>query len=564
MTKSTLPEGIKGFECRFSVYCPPPEPGMPDYHFVKEVTHHTDGTVTRGLRGIRDYKRPFWVTKKGARNHKDKKEWEHLENLELYTSTQTNLIYNAARALGQPGYRGDLRTLANSPYLYGTDLLSTAAIKRSYQDKFPELLTPATNAVIDTETDMLHGTEEIVMCTLTMKDKVFTVVKNSFLQGRTDVKNQLHGLLKLHLQEHVTQRGIQWEVVFVEREVDTVLLCLAKAHEWKPDFLSIWNMDFDIPKMLRALEKAGIDPAQVFSDPSVPKEYRHFRYKKGPSQKVTASGLVTPIKPAARWHTVYCPASFYVIDAMCAYRHIRTGSAEETSYSLDAILKKHGLDGKLNFDEAEGMTGADWHIFMQDKYPLEYIIYNVFDCVAMEILDEIINDLSVVLPMFSGCSDFENFKSQPRRLVDSLHYFCLQEKRMVIASTSKDMKVAFDSETIGLDEWIVTLPAHLVIDDGARNILEDKWLRTNIRAHVGDLDVTASYPNGGCVFNISKETTARELISIEGVSETVRRAQGTNLSGGHTNAVEIVCGLYGLPSLRQLAEAFEEELALTV
>jgi len=90
---------------------------------------------------------------------------------------------------------------------------------------------------------------------------------------------------------------------------------------------------------------------------------------------------------------------------------------------------------------------------MQEKYPLEYTVYNMFDCISMEILDEITNDLSISLPMFTGCSDFADFKSQPKRTSDKLHYFCLRNKR-VVGSVSQEMATDMDDLTVGLGDWI--------------------------------------------------------------------------------------------------------------
>lgn len=77
----------------------------------------------------------------------------------------------------------------------------------------------------------------------------------------------------------------------------------------------------------------------------------------------------------------------------------------------------------------------------------------MFDCISMEVLDEKTNDLSISLPMFSGCSDYENFKSQPKRTSDKLHYFCLRNKR-VVGSVSKEMSTDMDDVTVNLDGWI--------------------------------------------------------------------------------------------------------------
>lgn len=560
-------------ECRFAVFCPPPDrDGQTDLHVVKEIVHHADGTTSPNLRFIYNYKRPFWITNKGMRNHKQKKEWESLENVRRHECTQSQLVRAVTRAIGKPWLdngRGDMRKImrkiARDPYIYGTDILSTAIIKRYYQDRYPDHITPYTAAMYDTETDVIRGTEEIIMGTLSFQKRVFTAIAKVYLEQKLadgiDVLAELHKKLHHYLGPYVEKRQIEWEVIIVDHEYQIVEECFKRAHAWQPDWVAVWNIDFDMQKSIRALEKAGIHPKDVFSDPRVPKHFRHFRYKQGSNQKVTASGKVTPIKPAAQWHTVYCPASFYFIDAMCAYKHIRTGKQEEPSYSLDAILDKHLGIRKLKFEEAEGLVKLDWHKFMQEKYPLEYVIYNVFDCVSMEELDEKTNDLRYQLPLFSGHSDFEHFRSQPRRLVDDLHYFVMNAG-YVIASTSDEMADDYDEETIGLDGWIVTLPAHLVVDNGLQVILENHNLRTNIRAHVADLDVSASYPNGGAVFNISKETTHRELIEIEGVAEIDQRMEGINLSGGHTNAVEFCTTLYKLPTFDELLAEFEVDMDL--
>lgn len=72
------------------------------------------------------------------------------------------------------------------------------------------------------------------------------------------------------------------------------------------------------------------------------------------------------------------------------------------------------------------------------------------------------------------------------------------------------------------------------------------------------LDVKSSYPVGGVTANVSRHTTVRELISIEGVNEHDRRIQGLNLSGGKSNAVEFSHVIYKLPSLRELSDIYDK------
>lgn len=565
MSQAFRKEDVVGFECRHVVHMPALEPGGTDLHFVKEVVHVKDpvtGVVklVPNTRFIKNYKRPYWVTKKGFQNHEDKKEWEKLERLEKRECVQSELLHHAANSLGTPYFKGNLRKLAQNQYLYGADILSTACIKRQYQDKYPDLITPSSVACFDTETDVLHGTGQIIIATLSFKDRIICAVQRSFVQGLADVEGEYDRISRKYLGDEFEQRKAKVEFVVVDKEIDILKKIFERAHQWQPDFIAIWNIEFDMGKMLEACTRANVRPADLFCDPSIPKHARFFDYVPGPKQKKTASGKMSAIPPPMQWHTAFHPASFYFIDAMCAYKQIRMGEAEEPNYKLDSILDKHLKKRKLSFEASGHLSGIDLHVFMQSEYQIEYIVYNNWDSMSMESLDEETDDLSLTLSMFSGCSDFTSFRSQPRRRVDDLHFFC-QQNGLAIGTTSNDMSDEFDEMTMGLDGWIITLPAHLVLDNGLRCIKEIPSLRTNIRGHVGDLDVSASYPNGGAVFNISKATTHREIHKIEGIEEYDQRMQGINLSGGASNAVEFCTAMYGLPSLKVLTADFKREIA---
>lgn len=487
MRNNNLPakEDILGYECRFAVFSPGNRYSQRDLHVIKEIIHTKDGREIPHLRKVYDYKRPFWVAKPGQRKYEQPREWEDIEHLRKFETTQSRLGSSIAKALGKPGFSGDIRSLYKSPYLYGADILSTALIKQKYLSTFPDIFSPYSVACFDTEKDMKLGTDEINMATISFKERVYTAIDKSFFEGHTDVINRLHRAMDKYLGEYVKKRNIKWEVEIVDSDVEVIKRCMNKMHEWKPDFMAIWNIDFDMPLMEKSLRNKGIDPADVFSDPSVEKEFRFFKYKQGPNKKVTDSGTVVPLKPAEQWHTVYTPCSSYFIDAMCVYQKIRMQEGSEPSYALDAILNKVLGIRKLNFKEAEHLEKADWHIFMQTKYPFEYVIYNVFDCISMEELDEVTNDLSYTLPFFSEMSDFANFKSQPRRLVDKLHFECLENNK-VIGVTSELLKSEFDSKVVPLTDLIVTLPAELRTNDGLKCIKENPNLTTNIYPFTAD------------------------------------------------------------------------------
>jgi hypothetical protein len=128
-----------------------------------------------------------------------------------------------------------------------------------------------------------------------------------------------------------------------------------------------------------------------------------------------------------------------------------------------------------------------------------------------------------------------------------------------MATTGEDKEGNFDDKVLGLSDWIITLPAHLVEDNGLTCIEEDPYLSTNARGHVADLDVSASYPNGQCVANVSKETTRKELTSIEGIELHKQMMSTINFSGGQTNAAEFCQTLMNFPSFPKLLDIIKQK-----
>ncbi len=556
-------EDVVSKECRFVTYVKNPTPDEPDLHVVKEILHMKDGTTIPNLNFLYDAPRPYWVTKKGFRNHKQHKEWEKQERLTRNECPERLLVQRIAAAIGMPWFRGNKRKLYECPYIYGVDIESTNVIKRAYDDKYPIDPTPWTVAEFDIETDMTTDEDQgkiPTMGTLTFKHRMFTVVVKDYFKGYANACERVEKLTMKYLGKWITERNIKPEIVVVETPMDMFKLIFQKAHEWEPDWLSIWNMEFEMDRFMEMCEKYDVDPASILCDPRVPVSYRSFDYIKGKEQKVTSSGKVTPVKPSGRWHTVKAPASFYIIDQMCVYKQTRMGEQEESSYSLNAIMEKDLGFGKLEIEEAKHIehATADWHYYMQKNHPLEYVVYNRFDCLGPELLDEKTKDLALTLPSMAKTSNFSRFPSQPRRTCDDLHWELLGWG-LVMGVTSSNVADEYDDETLSRDDWIITLKAALVADNGLKIIEELPDTPSSVYAMVADLDVSASYPNGEIALNTSKETTVREIIKIGDVPEEVFRMQNMCLSSGHVNAVDYCASMMGFPTHFQMLEAYQAD-----
>lgn len=568
MTISYSKEDVVGFECKHTHYVEANDRSPNDLLFVKGQIHLKDGRRVPHTFFQENLKRPFWITRELHRNHKDKKEWEYESKLMRYDSTQVNLVKNAARALGRAiPMNGQLRSLARSPYLYGCDITPGALMKRHFMDKYPELVSHNTVAVSDTETDVLlnegePGYEEIIMQSTTFKNRVYFAATKSFFKGwdLDKVPGLIREAMERYAGKYMAERKIELEIELLDNAGQVASENLKRLHEWKPDFLTFWNMDFDISKMEQALVNYGFDPAREWSDPSIPERYRSYNYKRGANQKKTASGKVMPLSPAEQWHTVYAPSSFYVLDSMCVYLKMRIAKGKQPSYALNSILAKELKDiQKLDFDKVnEAEDGKRWHQIMQREHKIEYCAYNIFDCIAVELLDEKTTDLAMQISSQCEHSEYFKFPSQPRRTCDDLH-FIVQEHGRICATTSDEMVDELDGYLLGHDNWIVTLRSDLIHDDGIELIEELPGFKSMYRRDVADLDVGGTYPNEEWLFNISKETTANELCRIVGVPESLQRATGINLSGGYVNAVETYTTVFGAPNFDQVLAYYRGE-----
>lgn len=575
MQRPVPKEEIKALECKHATYCRSRDGSKDDLLVVKENIHTHDGRAIPHLQLVKNYKRNFYITKPGFRKHEQKKEWEDIERLQKYTTTQAKMLDDIARAMGRPGMRGGLKTFGRSPYLYGSDITTPTLLKYQYQTRFPDAVTDNTVSVIDIETDVVEGHGRPIYVAITYRDKAFIAVTQEFIKDLPNPIEKLHKKAHELIGDHIKARNIQLEVIVARDAGEACHEAIQRAHRWKPDFLTAWNKDFDIPRIAQALEEYGYDPAETFSDPIVPKRFRKFNYRQGAAQKVTASGLITPVHPADRWHVTECPASFYVIDSMCLYKRIRLAAQNETSYSLDFQLNKHLGVRKLKFDDLieEDSGTLAWHETMQKHHKIEYGVYNIFDCIGVELFDEKVRDLAQTITVQAGVSDYGIFNKQPKRLVDQLYFFCLDRGKVVSAcsddmvekivkrnpETGEETTDELDRYVLSMRNWVITLPSHLTVDNGLKMVNELPEVRSLARANVADLDVAAAYPHAQLFLNMSKETTLRELSRVKGIDEETQRMEGINLTASHVNAYEFCVTMLQAPKFDELLADFTKE-----
>jgi len=91
-------------------------------------------------------------------------------------------------------------------------------------------------------------------------------------------------------------------------------------------------------------------------------------------------------------------------------------------------------------------------------------------------------------------------------------------------------------------------PATMTYLDTASEAAADEM----IKRYVFDADAVSAYPSSIFAANVSKDTTAREILSVEGVTEEVMRLSNINFMFGKVNQVTYMSNMCNYPTLEEL------------
>jgi len=572
------PEDVVSKECKHVAYATDDEQ-QNDYVLVKEVIHTKDGRRIPHIFGKENVRRPVYVTRKEFRNHKEKKEYEQKGKCQEIMTTDVNMANALQMGLGAsfPDPRKKLRQVCTSPYVYWADLPVTSWIKQKYLAKWPDGVTPNRLCVYDVETREEDKSRDPWLMSFVLDDEIhFFCTKDYAMRMGKGWEDRLVSKAQ-ELLSKITFREKNKKTDEIEIVTKDVLagykiftyeclnsgLCVQRMfeeiHPRLPDLMVAWNHEFDISRMMEALDRSGIRPEDVFSHPSVPEKYRRVWFKKDLASRETESKSLTKA-PSQQWHVLYCMASFYFVDAMSLFRSLRVHEGQRPSYKLNAILDTELGLNKLDIPGLPYEEKLEWHLRAQRDFSLEYCVYNIFDNLMIVLLDKKTNDLSSAISILAGYSMYDIFPSLPKRICIAFTYY-LYAQDLVIGCVGSAMRNEYDDEVISTTGWIVTLTACMNSENGLNVLKELPQFYSAFRGQTADADLTQAYPSATNMMNQSRETTLIELLSVHGVSEEMRRRAGVNLTAGRVNAMDIANNFFLLPDKDTVLEVFNARVA---
>lgn len=562
-----------------------------DAVIVKVHMHEPDGTVVPKLKLEDKLIRPYWLTKPQCRNHEFKKEWELVKNLDRYDVPNYRLEDELSNSLNGPTYgrsrRRGLTDLCSSPYVYGADMHIECLLKKKYQVEFAKSgksITKTTSGFLDIETDMFDGkghTPNII--SVTHENKVYTAILDKFfvmpngdgtfrrgnleefkILAKETLDHHILELLTEHTKKHkkspllkrLAASPFEYEYYIGETPLSLIQWIFSKIHENKTDFIGIWNLDFDIPKIMNEIKNSGARWEDIFCPPELPKKYRYVKYARDEKE---AADIYK------KWHWLHATSYSQFIDSMCLYRILRTVKGIETGgMSLDNVLKGNDLGGKLTFKDddpaTDDMSGADWHRHMQRNEAYKYIMYNQFDVISIQLMEWKNDDLGS-MNVLGGISRLCKWTRQTRKVSDALYFDALEaEEPMVTASPgSKDVMFTKYDALMQKVGGAVLRPERTT-NIGLRIFSDRPDIVTFLHNFVSDVDFTGMYPNADVVANISKETKISSAVQIEGFSKGATQNFYSLMISVHENAVLIGSTYFNLPTYETMDSKFETYL----
>jgi len=538
-----------------------------DLTCAKITNIHEDGSRSNSFISMENYKQPYWIVKEQHRTFKQHKDYIEERLVREYKGPRCKIPFEVKKQLfGMADYKASIHDVKKFPHVFGLDQTPPVHLKRAYFQRYEEYQQKEqySMAAYDVEGDMFKPGVPIMMASVTLKDKAFFAAVRSWYGEKDDatILRKLKEAENEHLASHLIRRGCKVEYLLVDTPGQVAAACVAKFHEWEPDWVSSWNAVYDMQANERALEEDGYNLADVYSDPSIPKDFRHYRLDVGRTHKVKENGDRTPLEWQDRFPSIRTMAKWQWADAGSVYAIKRFPFGKLESYALQAIADREKVPGKLYTKEgAEHDVGSpQWHRYMQKNHKYIYSMYNICDNFVIEEINEATLDFTLSLPMLLRYSEYFNFVSQPSLISDTLS-FIARDQGYVWGSTPSQRDKYFTDRLPTLGDWIALL-------DTEKNAPKGRLLFSGLydvisqgRSSTSDLDVEGAYPTGTLALNVGAKTTQMEVFAIQGADSMKFREIAVNYaSSPQANAIGLSHDLFRFPLVSQMQSVFEKAL----
>lgn len=359
-----------------------------------------------------------------------------------------------------------------------------------------------------------------------------------------------------------------YDIRFTNKEEEVIMNINKKIFsEINPDFLLIYNAQFDINQQMTRLKELGINPKEM------------FRYKdEADYVYINTKNQNQEFKKRYHYFDIHNPTK--IVDQMLLYYQLRAGNSY-AKYSLDATANREVGVGKLDYSHICNWIGD----FPYTDYKT-FLIYNIVDTISMIFIDMVTLDLfSVVYDRLDSCVEWNKVTKSIPSVSNAYDFYpeldgyirgCNTNKLMINLNKKQLDKVTRGNKGLreSIEKLQITAKSKKKEDNPYRiegglvtspNKIKSHIKETNLYkipvktwfkfANLIDYDATSMYPSNNKVNNASKDSLVGKISKINGkYRENLERE--TALSLINQNIGSIGYTLFNLPNIHDIINKY--------
>lgn len=417
--------------------------------------------------------------------------------------------------------------------------------------------------------DALHPINAVTLIDMKL-GKVYTqLLRNKTNPQIDEFEDKIDEFIEeLHRDFDEVYGKLDYSIFMYDRETELIKDFALLTKAINADFMMVWNMDFDIPYVLKRAEMNGMDVNTLFYDEKFSRP--RCSYKKSRTFDVE--------KKASSWN-VSLPTVF--IDQMALYGATRITKGAVRSYALNDVGKDELGDEKIDYS-----TETNIKKFPYDNY-WKFVKYNIKDVLLQVGIENKVNDIDAlyIRSMENAVPYDQAFKQT--KFLDTRSYRDYFEQGYIIGNN-----VNMDYDTPYGEEREKTGSEDDDKYDGG--LVANPNLNDYIGIEVGGMrskhvfgtsvvyDAKAMYPSIYRAWNVSRTTMIGKVLIDEteetvlsnaakfieaansgiDVTDVVHYDNGTRMLDDYTtgNNVQFCKDWFGLPSIEEMDELIDIEL----
>lgn len=360
-----------------------------------------------------------------------------------------------------------------------------------------------------------------------------------------------------------------YEVHFVEREEEVIgRVNDIVFNKINPDFLLIYNAQYDICHQMARYRELGHNPDNLFQYKNTP----YYSYVNTNNQNMDFSKRI-------HYFDFHNPTK--VIDQMLLYYQLRKGK-NFAKYSLDATANREIGVGKLDYTKICNYIGDFPYVDFK-----MFLIYNIVDVLSMIFLDMITQDLfAVTYKRFKACVEWNKISKSMDRTSSVFDFYPELDgkiqgcninplliglkkenvKRIAkgnpgLEKVIKQLKTTANSDKdknpYRIEGGLVTTPNNISNKIKKYEIYKIPIKNYNKFKNLIDYDATSMYPSNKQVNNSSTDTLVGKIMTVNNITDKTL-ARRIALSIINQNIGSIGHLLFGLPDIHKIINEYHK------